>query len=794
MQRRSGRDSKASDMSMTSTDRLGEVDHSSTSFPRLPVFILGAVAHLFCALIAMGVPTVSAVVLTVGAMPIVGGGAVLYAWISGTRHFDFIELVGAGFATATALQAVVSFFLGELGLRGLIDDYVLMAFFVISLVVFRGRHLAKVSVASPNHRTCALIVLVSLVGYYAWAPLIWPYILTLIALLVLTALVTRQRQRTAWITESIAVVVPPVGAVAVQLVVSGILDLPRAYLYLGLLTDNVFDESLSWSVARSGYSTNPFFDGGELVGYQLANAWAGSLTDALNVQPFTVLAAFGPILSIVATLAIAVSLVKRLGSRAAWIAVVLVGLQGSFGELFPLTEPPRLQQLLTTSWVLLAVVFLERWLETRSTVLMVAVFGLAVATSMAKTQLAPIVLGLLLINTLYLALNDRSLRHAWAGLMTLFLSLLTFPWMSERYFGARSAPWSINLDGPTMTRWLIPILIVLALRTLFPIFMIGSHARTDNHRFVRVGLLGLPASAAYALTHDTNALRHTIVVILVVGSIVAVPMVEDALSRVGKLASTVIFGVGVLLGAFVFYARERAIIINLPQDHWSRRIGFEYPTQSQLAAVIAIGLVVGLITALFQRRRPIFKVLFASLIVAAVATNSGSLLAWTARTELRGFIRLEKGESWPSNGQRLLPILDTSEWVRKNTNKDVVIASNTLCKALPSVGVVPDFPADWDCQFRNMSSWVAAFSQRQTYLDGPWQGFIFPDMLDTANQRYRDSILFATNNDPNSHARMIRDGVDFFVVDLGQTTLRDWEPRATIRYQDDHYAVVELNE
>jgi len=754
---------------------------------------MGAVAHLFCALIAMGVPTMSAVVLTIGSVPVVGGGAAVYAWISGVRHFDVLELIGAGFTTATALQAVGSFFLGELGLRGLIDDYLLMVLFVGALISFRGGHSARVRVASADPRTCALIVLVSLAGYYAWAPLIWPYILTLIGSIVLTALVSRNRRGPSWVTGTITVLTTPVVAVAVQLVVSGILDLPRAYFYLGLLTDNVFDESLSWSVARSGYAANPFFEGGEVVGYQLANAWAGNLTAVLRAQPFTVLAAFGPILSIIATLTIAVSLVRRFGSRAAWIAVVLVGLQGSFGELFPFTEPPRLQQLLTTAWVLLAVVLLERWLESKSIVIMIAVLGLTVATSMSKTQLAPIILGLLLINTVYLALNERSFRRAWPGVTTLAVSLLAFLWMSERYFGARSNPWSVNLDGVTLTRWLIPILIVLMLRTLFPLFTIGSHAREDNHRFIRVGLVGLLASTAYALTHDANALRHTIVVVLVVGSIAAVPVVDDAFSRVGKLASTAILGVGIPLGAFVFYARERAIIINLPPDHWSRRIGFDYPTQSQLSAVIAIGLLMGLLAALFLGRRPVHKVLLASMILAAVATNSGSLVAWTVRTELRGFIRLEKGESWPSNGQRLLPILDAAEWIRTTTNHDAVIASNTLCKALPSIGVAPDFRSDWDCVLRNMSSQVAAFSQRQTYLDGPGQGFIFPDMIAIANQRYRDSILFATNNDPNSHARMIHDGVDYFVVDLGQTPLRDWEPRGTIRYQDEHYAVVELN-
>jgi hypothetical protein len=93
-----------------------------------------------------------------------------------------------------------------------------------------------------------------------------------------------------------------------------------------------------------------------------------------------------------------------------------------------------------------------------------------------------------------------------------------------------------------------------------------------------------------------------------------------------------------------------------------------------------------------------------------------------------------------------------------------------------------------------MSSFIAAYSQRLTYLDGPSQAFIFPEFQSVANQRYRTSIKFASTNDGASHQKLIEDGVDYFVVDLTKTDLRSWEPRGTIRYQDDSFAVIELRD
>jgi hypothetical protein len=180
--------------------------------------------------------------------------------------------------------------------------------------------------------------------------------------------------------------------------------------------------------------------------------------------------------------------------------------------------------------------------------------------------------------------------------------------------------------------------------------------------------------------------------------------------------------------------------------------------------------------------------------VATLATGVGYFTAWTFRTEVRGLVEIEQGRQWPRYGSRTPSFDGATSWLRHLSNIDSIVASNTLCKGLPSSGYVLDFPATADCLWRNSIAIISANSQRSAYLEVPaWSTFSKTDLGDVVNQRYRDSILFATNNDPNSHERMIRDGVDYFVVDLGQTTLRDWEPRGTIRYQDDHYAVVELN-
>jgi hypothetical protein len=266
-----------------------------------------------------------------------------------------------------------------------------------------------------------------------------------------------------------------------------------------------------------------------------------------------------------------------------------------------------------------------------------------------------------------------------------------------------------------------------------------------------------------------------------------------------KMLTVLALGIGLIFGLMLLALGERAIILSFPNDSLVRLLALEHPARTQIGFILISSVVlapIALAVRLLSKRRRDIALRWATLSVVGlvvVGANTGALVSWSTRQEVRGLVALEKGDPWPNRGRRSEPHISSLEWLRTNTNKEVVVANNLMCKGLPIGGVVPFGRTPDDCSLRNMSNLVTAIGRRKAYIDGPYQAFIGAELMEAASQRYRDSILFATNNDPNSHARMIRDGVDYFVVDLGQTSLRDWEPRGTIRYEDDHYAVVELN-
>ena len=599
----------------------------------------------------------------------------------------------------------------------------------------------------------------------------------------------------------VALVSAPVIGLALQVIAQNRFDFRRPYLYLGWLTDNIFDEGLAWSVSRYGYSENPFFTGQRVIGYLLTNSWTGDVYEALHASPFTVLSSFGVLTALISTLLITFAICEKhgLSSRVAVIAVILVGLQGSFGELFPFTEPPRIQHVLAMAWLLLAILAIEHFMD--RTIWLTALFisVVTVAVLLGKTQMFVVLIGFFAVSALVASVDQRRMRPVFIGAMATGVLLIVFRWASDRYFAARTNPWTFHRDTDTILLWVMPIIIALVTRTFFPFTLFGRLGKSGNRFALRVAAVGLPAVVAFAVFHDANALRHVVEMTLLLGALSAAPLIDKFISSSPRFVTILAIGSGFVFGALLFAQSERSIILNFPEESRVRLLALEHPARTQLAFILLASVVIVpvalLARALSRNKRGVSIGLATCSVVGllTIGTNFGTLASWSVRLEVRGLVALEKGDKWPSRGERTEPHIPALMWVRAETDKSAIIANNLLCKGLPLGGIVPTGNVVGDCHLRNMSALVTSFGQRRSFLDGPSQAFIGGDSINLASQRYRDSILFATTNDPNSYARMIRDGVDYFVVDLGQTTLRDWEPRGTIRFQDDHYAVVELN-
>jgi hypothetical protein len=99
------------------------------------------------------------------------------------------------------------------------------------------------------------------------------------------------------------------------------------------------------------------------------------------------------------------------------------------------------------------------------------------------------------------------------------------------------------------------------------------------------------------------------------------------------------------------------------------------------------------------------------------------------------------------------------EWLKKNSRQDAIMATNSLRTKEGDLG--GDFS-------------LAAWSGREFLVMGPSLSF---DSLSTSNA-IELSESFATQPSTSSARQLAELGVEWFVVDLDKTTLRDWEPYA----------------
>jgi hypothetical protein len=781
----------------------------ATTFSTLPSAHAAIIVltQLFFAVLASGVGLRDAAIVTLATIPIVGGGAAIFAFFTKTNQLSFASLIGGGIAVGTMLPALSSFAIGELGYRGLIDDYALLiGFALLATRTFIGRT-PRVAVDPAPVSLLLLAFGVAVFGYYGWGPFVWPFLLGsalaaaigFVAIRLATTRTSPLQPARAWTYVLLAI--PAIGWIT-QATIDHRLQLPRSYLFTASYTDNLFDEALAFSTSRWGYNENPFFVGHDVVGYLLTNSWAGDLTTALHVSPFSVLSSFGLLITLFGTLYLAYAIAQSvfIDHRAGLVALVLVGLQGSFNEVFPFTEPPRVQQIVTTAWMLLAVVLSEQWLRKSLRLPVLTMLVTVVALVLGKPQIVAFVVLFLGVTFIYAALNKTTRLMALALALLIVIALVVYSLLSDRYFGVRVNEWSVFLDRDTLTTWLVPILLVLLFRTFF--VMHNRNVWAASHFFApRVSLASLTTVIAYALLHDANALRHTVTVALIVGSIAASPFVVRALTMTSRLVTVPIALGGLAFGAAMYFLEQRTIILWLPEGSFSRRISFEHPTMTQAVVVLGVTAVVALggfaTIALFfkskNRAQSILRIGASAFVAIAVGSNVGVLSAWTARHQLRDVIYVANDKTPPDYGPRDNPKIPVTDWIRNNTDTEAALAGNTLCNYLPETSYLPPGEVSDDCSYRSMASWLTSFSHRRSYIDGPWQAFIWPELGDVANLRYRNSVLFAAEALPSAMEDFERVGVDYFVVDLSQTELRSWEPYATVVYRDDFYLVLQLN-
>ena len=124
---------------------------------------------------------------------------------------------------------------------------------------------------------------------------------------------------------------------------------------------------------------------------------------------------------------------------------------------------------------------------------------------------------------------------------------------------------------------------------------------------------------------------------------------------------------------------------------------------------------------------------------------------------------------WLADPERI----EALTWIKNNTRRDAIFAQNTSL-------LNTNFDA---------SLLMSTFTHRRAYLEAPHFGATDDDDKLT---RRDTSLNFPVAPSDSKLENLKIDKVNWFIVDLANTPLRNWEPWATIRFANNKVAILKL--
>jgi len=139
--------------------------------------------------------------------------------------------------------------------------------------------------------------------------------------------------------------------------------------------------------------------------------------------------------------------------------------------------------------------------------------------------------------------------------------------------------------------------------------------------------------------------------------------------------------------------------------------------------------------------------------------------------------------------------LAIGEWIDSRTKMGALLASNALCRVELQLGdPIPINDPSGRCGDRNVNAWIAATSHRAVLISAPAYGPLAFQRLDIPRyiEAYRASVSFGDSGDRSALAVLRDFGVDWFIVDLDNSSDPGWINDWAIAFQTAQFAVLDL--
>jgi hypothetical protein len=555
--------------------------------------------------------------------------------------------------------------------------------------------------------------------------------------------------------------------------------------------DQVFSESLSWSLNTFGRSDSPFLSGFEFNYHWLALHWAGLLTQSSNGGAWISVTQVIPILSYLGIFCLIVTISSKAEKRQLNIVVTAIPflfLSNVLGfNLERYIVSPTFQ--FTCIWMLATINVLFSLIEKFSWTKL-AFTGLMIFTTLGgKLMNGLVILGGLTFVAL-ISQGHREAKNRKIFSLTLLVSLLAtacaffYFFRTNQVANTNSLKFAVRIGSDVGivrpdSRFQVQVFgaVVFNLAMTLPILITIIFLIRKNSEY-KILFKFLAASmiagiAATTLTTHEGVSQLYFVLAALVLSLTAYPVIAREI-RVGPpvfwkvLVCAAVFGV--ISQLFWTYANDIS-------DY--RMSVYLKLTAVSLCPLLAIG------THLWQRSKSLnmnsLGENFAQICFIVFMVSSVSIGIFQRAEKLPAASRyFPVNHSDPSLITGSTDHLQILYWIRQNTNSNDIVAINRFC--MPGVD---------SC----IMKWqlVSAISHRRVLLEG---GYGSPGNLQAGEiqDRFEISSQFANSPDEISLKILCDKGVKWFFYDhYGITPRVDWYPHATVKMSNESVSLLKLN-
>ena len=334
---------------------------------------------------------------------------------------------------------------------------------------------------------------------------------------------------------------------------------------------------------------------------------------------------------------------------------------------------------------------------------------------------------------------------------------------------------------------------MVVLRSLLPLLVLRQ--KLNEQTYLLVAII-CSAIIVFFLISQSNLANGPSLIIALLASVMIsyeVSMLREHLSKLWlSLIGTLFFILGILLRFLYDWYKWTDKSSMTPYLRFFATL----VTSEKYLGIISITLFISLFFLLFISISFLGQSLSlgAIFLLSTLSMSFGISLATSYRSitghlryqiELAGEITTDSPMSWYEDSDRLAAL----EWLRSNTLRDDIFAQNTS---------TPDFSSTAYAGSLIISSSV----HRRAYIESVNSTEVqsdYPRHVSHQTERQRKELLrlntsfrfpIAPSNFDLKNLR--KENVKWFVVDLTNTTLRDWEPWATTRFMNEKVAILEL--